>query len=194
MKNRIRLLLDIYFTFFKLGAFSFGGGYAMIPLIEREAVEVKKWVKKEEITDIFAIAECLPGAIALNSSAFTGYSVAKISGALAALAGNLTPSVIIVLTLNILYDKVSGNPYVEQIFLGIRPAIVGLIAYAAVKIGRTAIKDIWTLIIAGIAFILALFLHMSPIQLIIIGAITGNIITTIKSLFVSKRGGKVDAF
>ncbi len=181
MKNKRPLLLDIYITFFKLGAFSFGGGYAMIPLIEREVVVNKKWIDKEKIVDIFSVVESLPGAVALNSSAFVGYTVAGIPGAIAAMLGNLTPSVIIVLILSVLISSVGSNTSVSAVFHGIRPAIVGLIAYAAYRIGRTAIKDYITVIIMIIAFSGALIFKIAPIPLIIFGAISGIVVKKIKS-------------
>ena len=175
-KEKIKLIIEIYVSFLKLGSVGFGGGYSMIPLIEREAVEEKKWVDKEKIVDIFAIAESLPGATALNSSAFVGYSVADVPGALAALIGNMTPAVIIVLTISALFMQYSNYPQVKSAFRGIYPVIVGLIAYAGFKIGKTAIKDLTGIIIAFVAFVLAIFFHVEPIPLIIAGAVTGILI------------------
>ncbi len=186
-KSKSLLLLEIFTTFFKLGCFSFGGGYAMIPLIEREVVEGKKWIGKEKVIDIFAVAESLPGAIALNSSAFVGYSVAGIPGAIAALLGNLTPSVIIVLSLSVLLKQFNNNIYVQKAFLGIRPAIIGLIAYAGYKIGKTAIKDIFGIIVMIIAFIGALFFNIPPIPLIVFGAVVGISYITISNVFVKSK-------
>ncbi len=186
-KKGIKLILEIFTTFLKLGCFSFGGGYAMIPLIEREVVEEKKWIEKEKVIDIFAVAESLPGAIALNSSAFVGYSVAGIPGAIAALLGNLTPSVIIVLTLSILLRQFNDNIYVQKAFLGIRPAIIGLISYAGYKIGKTAIKDLFGWIVMIIAFIGALFMNIPPIPLIIFGAVVGISYTTVSNVILKAK-------
>lgn len=186
-KAKLSLYLDIYKTFFKLGCFSFGGGYAMLSLIEREVVGEKKWVDKEKIVDIFAVAGSLPGAIALNASAFAGYSIAKVPGAIVALLGNLTPSVMIVLTLAILMQEFGENVYVQAAFNGIRPAIIGLIAYAAFKIAKTAIKDYICAIIAVIVFISATFFHIPPIPLIVFGAIAGITITLTKASIRNKK-------
>jgi chromate transporter len=184
MKNEnVKILFEIYVSFLKLGCVGFGGGYSMIPLIEREVVEEKDWVDKEKIVDIFAIAESLPGATALNTSAFVGYSVAGIPGALAALLGNMTPSIIIVLGLSVLFVKFSSYPAVKSAFRGIYPVIVGLISYAAYKIGKTAIKDLTGFLIALLAFCGALFLNLGPIPLIISGAIAGLIIKSARSYF-----------
>ncbi len=180
LKDKLKLLIQIYISFFKLGAVSFGGGYSMIPLIEREVVDNKKWVEKEKIVDIFAVAESLPGAIALNASTFVGYAVAGIPGAIAALLGNVTPSVTIVITLSALFSKLSAYPVVKSIFKAIYPVIVGLILYAAYKIGKTAVKDFTCLIFAAAAFAASMFLHLDPIPLIIAGIVCGLAVSRIK--------------
>lgn len=182
-----KLLLEIFISFLKLGSVSFGGGYSMIPLIEREVVENKKWIDKEKVVDIFAVSESLPGAIALNSSTFVGYSVAGVPGALAALLGNMLPSVVIVLTLSVLFQKVSSYPVVKSAFRGIYPAIVGLISYAALKIGKTAITDYLTIIIALSAFILTMLLHITPVLVIIFGGAAGIATVVIKNLIKHKK-------
>ncbi len=179
MLQRLRFLWNIYITFLRLGSISFGGGYAMLSLMEREVVEEKKWVEKEKIVDIFAVAESLPGAIALNSSAFVGFSISGITGAVAALLGNLTSPVVIVLVLSIIYNRIKDLPAVVSAFTGIYPAIVGLILYAAYKIGKTAIRDRAGIIIALASFMLGTFLHQPPIPVILSGALAGLSLETI---------------
>jgi chromate transporter len=159
----------------KLGSVSFGGGYAILSLIELEVVDRKKWIDKEKIIDIFSVSQSLPGAIALNSSAFAGYSISGIPGAIAALLGNLTPSVLIMFSLSALFAQFSENIYVQKAFNGIRPVIVGLITYAAFKIGKTAIKDIYCILIALAALALALVVHIPVIYIILSGIVTGFI-------------------
>lgn len=183
ISNKFKQLSEIYISFFKLGCVGFGGGYSMIPLIEREVVEEKKWVGKEKIVDVFAVSESLPGATALNTSAFVGYSVAGIPGAIAALLGNMTPSVVIVLVLSTLFAKFSSYPAVKSAFKGIYPVIVGLVSYAAYKIGKTAIKDLTGLIIAVLAFCGSLFFNLEPIPLIISGAAAGLAINSVRHYY-----------
>lgn len=161
----------------------------MIPLIEREVVENKKWVEKEKIVDIFAVSESLPGAIALNASTFVGFSVAGFRGALAALLGNVTPSIAIVLTLSALFSRYSSNPLVKAAFRGIYPVIVGLIIYAAYKIGKTALKDGIGFIIAIATLIGSLYFKIEPIPLIVAGAMAGIVISSIRSMKALKTGG-----
>jgi chromate transporter len=172
---KLKQLWEIYLTFLKLGSVSFGGGYAILSLIELEVVDRKKWIDKEKIIDIFSVSQSLPGAIALNSSAFAGYSISGIPGAIAALLGNLTPSVLIMFSLSALFAQFSENIYVQKAFNGIRPVIVGLITYAAFKIGKTAIKDIYCILIALAALALALVVHIPVIYIILSGIVTGFI-------------------
>ncbi len=191
LKKKFKLLLEIYIAFFKLGSISFGGGYSMIPLIEREVVEDKKWVDKQKIIDIFAVSESLPGAIGLNSSAFVGYSVAGIPGAIFALLGNLTPSVIIVLTLSVVFMKFNNNPSVKSAFRGIYPAIVGLVAYASYKMGKTALEDKACIGIMIVTFCCSMFLQIDPIPLIVSGAIAGVVISSVKMIIKARRNSGV---
>ena len=181
----LKLLSEIFITFFKLGAFSFGGGYAMIPLIEREAVVERKWIDKEKIIDVFAVSQSIPGAIAMNASAFVGYSIAGIPGAIVALIGNITPSSIIVLTLSVLFVKFSTYPLVQAALKGIHPAIIALIVYAAYNMGKTAVFDKTTLVILITAFIGAFFLH--PIIIILFGGIAGISAISIKAVLATKK-------
>ncbi|EMS69023.1 Chromate transport protein ChrA [Ruminiclostridium cellobioparum subsp. termitidis CT1112] len=190
LKAGLKQLIEIYMAFFKLGAVSFGGGYAIIPLIEQEVVENKKWLEREKIIDIFSVAQALPGAIAINASTFVGYSVAGIPGAIAALLGNVTPSVVTVMTLSVLFTRISGYPAVKSIFKAIYPVVVGLILYAAYKIGKTAINNLASVVIAAAAFAASLFLHLDPIPLIIAGIVCGLVVHWIKTLNCIKEKKK----
>ncbi|WP_371370648.1 chromate transporter [Sporomusa aerivorans] len=168
-----RKILEIYIAFFKLGAISFGGGYAMVSLIEQEMVDVKHWIDPEKVVDVFAVAGSLPGAIGLNASALVGYNIAGFTGAIAAIAGNLSPSVGIVLILSILFAEVGSYPEVKAAFNGLRPAIIALIAFSAYKIGRTAIKDFYCFMIFITAFYGMMFTQVNPIFFILLGAFAG---------------------
>ncbi|MCX7841987.1 MAG: chromate transporter [Clostridia bacterium] len=187
-----KLLVQIYLSFFKLGSISFGGGYSMIPLIEREVVHCRNWVDKEKIVDIFAVSESLPGAIALNCSTFVGFSIARIPGAIAGLLGNLTPSVLLVLLLSAVFSKYSTYPAVRSAFSGIYPVIVGLILFASYKIARVSIKDVTSIAIGIIAFLASLLLHIDPIPLIICGAAAGIAIGFGRSLFKAASHEKIN--
>lgn len=175
-----RLLRDLFLTFLKIGPVSFGGGYAMIPLIEKEVVERRQWLKADEITDILAVSESIPGAIAINTSTFIGYRLAGIRGAIAAMAGVLLPTFLIVVMLSIFFLKVQDHPKISAAFIAIRATIVALIAYAAIVIGRTALIDKSTIAIMLVALVILFIFNVHPIILIVTGALLGIIVIAVK--------------
>lgn len=154
----------------------------MIPMIEREVVEKRKWVKTKDVSEIFAIAESVPGAIAINSATFIGYRLAGVRGAVVAMAGVLLPTFLIVVGLSILFLFIKDNPYVESAFVGIRAAIVALIAFAAYKIGLTAIYDKTTLVITILTAAILYFFHLHPVIIIVGGIGLGIIVVKVKNL------------
>ncbi|MEV9640773.1 chromate transporter [Mammaliicoccus sciuri] len=176
----MKLLWDIFYTFLKIGPVTFGGGYAMIPLIEREVVTKKQWIKTSEVADIFAVAESVPGAIAINSATFIGYRIARIPGAIVAMAGVLIPTFLIVISLSVFYLYFKKNPHMEAAFEGIRPAIVALITFAAYKIGQMAIVDKTTLVTASFTVGILFFFNLHPVLIIVSGAIAGIILIKVK--------------
>jgi chromate transporter len=185
--NRLKFFADIYLTFFKLGSVSFGGGYAIISLIEHEVVQKKKWIKKEKIVDIFAVAQSLPGAIALNASSFVGYSIGGIPGAIVALIGNLTPSVLIMLSLSILFLQYKDNQHVLNTFAGIRPVVVGLIVYAAYRIGKVSLKDVYGYILAAAVLVFVVIFNISVITVIVVSIASGFLLFFIKHFLSLKK-------
>jgi chromate transporter len=180
MKEETKKLFQIFLTFLKIGPVTFGGGYAMIPLIEREVVDKKKWVSHEDVTDVFAIAESIPGAIAINSSTFIGYRIGGVRGAIAALLGVFLPTFLIVVILSIVFLQIQNNPKIEAAFQAIRASIVALIVYAGYMIGKTAIIDKTTLVIAFGSMALLFFLHLHPILIIFSGIILGLLLVNFK--------------
>lgn len=172
----IKQLKDIFVTFFKIGLFTFGGGYAMIPLIEKEIVEKKKWVEREEITDILAVSQSIPGAIAINSATFIGFKASGRKGALAATLGVILPSFFIIAIIAAFFSKFGDNLIVKSIFSGIRPAVVALIAFAVFKVGKTSIKDKTGLIVAIIGLVLVIAFNIHAILVIIGGAVFGLVV------------------
>lgn len=180
MKIKESLSFQIFLTFFKIAPTTFGGGYAMIPMIEREVVIKKKWVESEDIADVFAIAESIPGAIAINSATFIGFQVGGRRGAVAALLGMLLPTFLIVILLSILFLYLQGNPMVEAAFQGVRPTIVALITYAGYKIGKTAIYDKTTILVMIITVISLFFFQIHPVFIILLGIVAGILLIKIK--------------
>lgn len=171
--SNIKQLKEIFVLFFKIGLFTFGGGYAMIPLIEKEIVYNKKWIEKEEITDILAVSQSIPGAIAINSATFIGYKTFGKKGALAATLGVILPSFFIISLIATIFSRFGNNYIVNSVFAGIRPAVVALIAFAVFKIGKTSVKDKAGLVVAIIAMVLVVVFNIHAILVILGGAAFG---------------------
>lgn len=192
-KVNFKLLVDMFITFFKIGSFTFGGGYAMIPLIEREVITNKGWIKnEEEIIDVFAISESIPGAIAINSSTFVGYKIAGRKGAIVAACGVILPSFIIITLIAAFFSKFQDNPIVKAAFMGIRSTVVALILMAAIKVGKKSIKDKLSALISLITIVLVLVLDIHAIFAIIGGAVVGLVIYFTSPRKVEEIIGKGD--
>ncbi len=171
----MKLYLDIFFTFFRIGAFTLGGGYAMIPLVQKEVVEKKKWLDKAEFLDALAIAQSTPGVLAVNVAIFVGYKLRKLKGSIVTSLGAILPSFIIILLIAIYFSGIEENPIVERIFKGIRPAVVALIAVPVFNTAKEAKINLRTFWIPVVAALLIWLLGVSPI-FIVLGAIAGGII------------------
>lgn len=177
----LKLLAQLFITFLKISPVTFGGGYAMIPLIEREIVDKRRWMKTQEIADVFAVAESVPGAIAINSATFIGFRLAGVLGAIVAMIGVMIPTFLIVVLLSIFFLQVQDHPKVEAAFTAIRATIVALIAYAAVNIGKTAAIDKTTTGLIIITVAAMFFLPIHPVLLIIGGGLLGIGIVKLKN-------------
>jgi chromate transporter len=167
------MLLDIFLTFFKIGAFTFGGGYAMLPIIQKEIVDNKKWFNDEEFLDSIAVTNSLPGLLAVNCATFVGYRVAGFAGAISAVLGAVVPSFVIILVIAIFFGYIRENPLVEYIFSGVRPAVVALIAYALVKLVKAMGINFMNISISLAVLLSILLLNFHPIATIIICGILG---------------------
>ncbi len=166
-------LFKLFTTFFKLGLFTIGGGYAMIPLIERDVVEQNRWVSKEEFVDLLAIAQSSPGVFAVNISIFIGYKLRGIPGSIFSAIGNVLPSVIIILFVALFFNSFRDNAIVNNIFMGLRPAVVALIAAPVFSVAKTA-KISWTNVwIPILSALLIVAFGISPIYIILLAVIGG---------------------
>lgn len=175
-KIDLKMLLDIFKIFFKIGAFTFGGGFAMIPLIEKEMVDNKGWVQKEEITDLFAVSQCIPGAIAINTASLIGYKVAKRKGSIVATLGVVLPSFLIITCIASFFSKFSDMAIVKAAFFGIRSCVVALIAIAAISVSKSAIKDKFCVLLILLTVLIVEFLNISPVIAIMISVVPGIVI------------------
>ena len=166
---------DTFRTFFKIGIFTLGGGYAMIPLIEEEVVNRHRWVGKDEMLDLIAIAQSCPGVFAINIAVFIGYKLRKTRGALATALGTALPSFLIILAIAIFFSQFKDNRYVAAMFRGIRPAVVALIAVPTFRLGQRAQLNRFTLWIPVACALTIWALGVSPVWIIIIAGIAGYI-------------------
>ena len=169
------MLLDFFLTCNKIGAFTLGGGYAMIPIIEEEVVNKRKWVEKKDFLDIVAISQSCPGALAINMSAFIGYRMKKVPGAIVTCLATALPSFLIILLIAMFFHQFKDNPVVAAIFRGIRPAVVALIAVPTFKLAKDAcitLTNCWIPI--GCALAIYIF-GISPIIIILLAGICGYV-------------------
>lgn len=174
------MLWEMFVTFFKIGAFTFGGGFAMIPIIKQEVVEKKNWIKDEDFIDIISIAQSSPGPIAVNSSIYIGYRIKGFSGAFFSALGTVMPSFIIILVIARFFSQFSDNIIIEKIFMGIRPAVVALIFSAIYGLVRNAHFNYMQIFLAIITALTIVFLNINPIYMIILGISISIIINKIK--------------
>ncbi len=164
---------ESFSTFFKIGMFTLGGGYAMIPLIEEEVVNRRQWVSKEEMLDLIAIAQSCPGVFAINISIFIGYKLRKTYGAIATALGTALPSFLIILAIAIFFHQFEDNKVIAAMFKGIRPAVVALIAVPTFNLARRAQLNWFTIWIPIVSALAIWLLGVSPIWVIILAGIGG---------------------
>lgn len=163
----------LFSTFFRIGLFTLGGGYAMIPLIEEEVVNKNRWIEKEEFLDLIAIAQSCPGVFAINISTFIGYKMGKIPGALCCAIGTACPSFFIILLIAMFFQNFKDIPWVASMFAGIRPAVVALIAVPTWNMAKSAKINYMNCWIPIVSALLICLLGVNPIYIIIAAGIGG---------------------
>ena len=171
----MKIIFEIFLSIFKIGAFTFGGGYAMIPLIEHEVVINKKWLNKDEFMDVLVVAQSLPGAMAINASIFLGYRIAGILGAISALIAVILPSFIIIILIAAFFMQFRNNYYVNAAFMGITAAVPMLVLVGAISLAKGIPKNLRSLITILISLIALIFFHINPVVVIIVSGVYGAI-------------------
>ncbi len=169
----MKLLLRLFFTFAKVGVMTFGGGYAMLPILQREVVDNKGWASEEELMDYFAIGQCTPGIIAVNTATFVGQKTKGMVGGIVATLGIVFPSLVIICLLAGVIEAFSHLVWVQNAFGGIRVCVCVLILNAVVKLFKKAVIDIPTLIIFLLVTLGTLFLSVSPVIFVAAAAVAG---------------------
>lgn len=171
----MKKLFEIFATFFKIGLFTFGGGFAMIPLIEEEIINKKKWIDKDQFMDIIVLSQSLPGPFAVNASIFVGYKIAGVLGGLLSFLGAILPSFSIILVVAAYFMKFRNNYYVNLAFKGISAAVPMLVLVAVISLSKAIDKNLRNLIIIIISLFVLLYFNINPIYVIIASAVYGAI-------------------
>lgn len=178
--------IDLFISFFKIGLFTFGGGYAMLPMLEKEIIEKKQWATNEEVLDYFAIGQVTPGVIAVNTSTFIGYKIKGILGGVFATLGVVTPSIIIISIIAGILTNFASLDIVQNALGGVRIGVCVLMISSILKLLKGSVTDIIGGIIFASSFALAYFTNISTVVLVVAYALLGVIISRIKRL----RGDK----
>lgn len=173
-------LLKLFLAFAKIGAVTFGGGYAMLPILQRDIVEKNGWATDDELVDYFAIGQCTPGVIAVNTATFIGYKQKWVAGAISATLGVVFPSVIIISIIAAFVTNFSDIIWVKHAFNGIRVCVCVLILNAITKLSKKSLVDRWTYIIFGAVFLLALVFNTPSAVLVIWAGFAGYLIKRIR--------------
>jgi chromate transporter len=166
---------QLFYTFTKIGIFTIGGGYAMLPLIEKDVVEKKQWIDREEFVDITAVSQSLPGIFAVNISIFAGYKLKGYWGSIVATLGSILPSFLIILLIAMFFRHFDENIYVAKIFNAIRPAVVALIAVPVFTTAKNIGINLKTVVIPVAAAVLIWYWGVSPIYVVLAAAIIGAV-------------------
>ena len=176
----MNIYLDLFLTFAKVGVCTFGGGYAMLPILQREVVEKKGWATNEELTDYFAIGQCTPGVIAVNTATFIGFKFKSYLGGIIATLGVVFPSIVIITAIAAFLTNFADIPLVQHAIAGVSACVVAMIASSALKLGKSAVKDTLTTVIFLVVLALAFLLKLSPVLLVVAAGLTGLLAGVVK--------------
>ncbi|MBQ9893388.1 MAG: chromate transporter [Bacteroidales bacterium] len=185
-KVKTASLWQLFGVFAKIGAFTIGGGYAMIPLIQRE-LSSRGWISDEELPDIVALSQSAPGIMAVNISIFAGYRIRGLKGSLAATLGAVMPSFIIILAIAMVFSGFKDNPVVVSIFKGIRPVVIALIAVPMLNMAKKSCRTWWAWALAALSLLMVAFVGISPIYILLAVIIVSFSYTYIK---MKKEAGR----
>ncbi len=180
MKSKFRQFIELYLAFVKIGTFTFGGGLAMMPIMQRELIEKRGWLTEEELIDYFAIGQSTPGIIAVNVATFVGYKRLGWFGGIIGTLGVVTPSWVIIMLLAGAISSVDKYPLAQKALKGINVAVAALLTSVIVKFSKKTIKNIWNAFFMLLAFVLIYFLKVQSVWIIIASLITGSLLTLYK--------------
>ena len=187
MKNKIKEYLKLYLAFVKIGAFTFGGGLAMMPIMQRELIEKRGWVTEEELIDYFAIGQSTPGIIAVNVATFVGYKRLGWFGGIIGTLGVVTPSWVIIMLLAGAISSVDKYPLAQKALKGINVAVAALLTSVIVKFSKKTIKSVWNAFFMLLAFVLIYFFKVQSVWIIIAALVTGSLLTLYRQKRLAAR-------
>ena len=173
--------IDLFLAFAKMGVMTFGGGYAMLPMLERELIDNRGWTTNEELMDYFAVAQCTPGVIAVNTATFIGYKLYGNLGGIVATLGVVFPSLVIITIIAAFIQNFAHLPAVQSAFAGIRVCVCVLILNAVVKLWKKSVVDWKTLLIFIAVFACSVFLDVSPVVYVIAAALAGIVVKELEA-------------
>ena len=172
----MNIYLDLFLTFAKVGVCTFGGGYAMLPILQREIVEKKQWATEDELADYYAVGQCTPGVIAVNTATFVGTNRAGVGGGIIASLGVVFPSVVIITLIAAFLSSFADNPTVAHALNGVNACVVAMIASSVVKLSRSTVVDKVTTGIFLVVLVLAFFGGLSPVLLVVLAGVAGYVV------------------
>ena len=172
--------LELFFTFARMGMCTFGGGYAMLPILQREVVEKHGWATEDELMDYYAIGQCTPGVIAVNTATFIGYKTRGVAGAIFATAGIIFPSLVIIIAIAAFIQQFAHLPVVQHAFSGIRIAVCALVLQTVWKMAKKGVVDTPTAAILLLTFVAVAFLNVSPVVMVVVSAAAGILVGLIR--------------
>lgn len=177
---KIKTLFELYWSFFKIGGLTFGGGLTMLPMLEHELVEKRQWITEEELLDCYAIGQCTPGIIAVNTATFVGFKKAGIAGGIFGTLGMVSPSIIIITLIASFLRSIMDAELFVHAMMGVRGVVCALLMNTVITLGKKSLKNLYTWIIALVILVLALFTKLPTIILVLMAAVAGIIYNLVK--------------
>ncbi len=178
----VKKLLQLFLTFAKIGGITFGGGLTMLPLLTKEIVEKRKWATEEQLLDYYAVGQCTPGIIAVNTATFIGYYQAGVLGGIFATVGMVTPSIIIIVTVAAVLQQFMDYQIVASALMGIRAVVCALLAHTVITLGKKSLIDAVSVALFIIGLVLCFVLDITPIIVVIVGGVAGLIVNKIREV------------
>ena len=173
-------LLELYYVFFKMGILTFGGGLTMLPILKHELIETRKWIDEDTLLNCYAIGQCTPGIIAVNTATYVGYIRQGIAGGVSATMGMISPSILIITIVAMFLTSVINSPIIQHALMGIRGAVCALMLNTVISLAKKSLVSKEAVAICLVAFLLALFTNISTIIIVVLAGVTGYVIDRYK--------------